>query len=363
MQILRFAFFFLFGISWLFTGCSSDPQAQRSGSGLRPMPLAFGKIRELTVVMDNALWKGRVGDTLDYYYAGPYLLLPQPEPILDIRHFTAQELLEDPLRKELRLMLFVCDLSDEQSLTSKMVRQDLGEEKIRRARENPGFRITVGRDKWAKEQTILYLFGFSEEELVNNLKRSMPVILDKIDEVDMEKLDATVYLDGENTKLVQLIRDRFKFNMRVPGEYVQALFDENVLWMRRETPDYSSSILVSTLPYTDPAQLTRQGLKQIRDSIGRKYISSELPNTFMKINDEDLPFLTDRTTVSGKYALEGRGIWEIENDYMGGPFLSLLIHQPEENQLIFLDGFVYAPGKDKRNNMLYLEHIFDSVRL
>lgn len=363
MQKLRFALFLLFSISWLFTGCSSEPQAQGSGSGLRPMPLAFGKIRELTVIMDNDLWKGQVGDTLDYYYAGPYLLLPQPEPILDIRHFTARELLEDPLRKELRLMLFVCDLSDEQSLTTQMVSKDLGEEKIRRARETPGFRITVGRNKWAKDQTILYLFGFSEEELVANVKKSMSVIMDKIEEVDTEKLDATVYLDGENTKLTQLIRDRYKFNIRIPGEYVQALYDESVLWMRRETTDYSSSILVSSIPYTDPSQLTKQGLKEIRDSIGRKYISSELPDTYMKVNDIDLPFLADATSVSGKYALEGRGIWEIENDYMGGPFLSLLIHQPERNQLIFLDGFLYAPGKDKRNNMLYLEHIFSTVRL
>ena len=52
---------------------------------------------------------------------------------------------------------------------------------------------------------------------------------------------------------------------------------------------------------------------------------------------------------------------EIEYDYMGGPFLSYLLHNPETNQLLFLDGFVYAPGKKKRNYMLFLEQILKTI--
>jgi hypothetical protein len=83
----------------------------------------------------------------------------------------------------------------------------------------------------------------------------------------------------------------------------------------------------------------------------------------MRINDIDLPMFTKVTQVDNKYALEARGIWEIANDYMGGPFVSYLIHNPKQDELLFIDGFIHAPGEDKRNFMQYLEHILDTVQL
>ena len=82
----------------------------------------------------------------------------------------------------------------------------------------------------------------------------------------------------------------------------------------------------------------------------------------MKINDLDLPLITTAITVDKKYTLEARGIWEMENDYMGGPFITYLVHDPNKNELIFLDGFLYAPGQDKRDHIMALEHIFKSLR-
>ena len=46
---------------------------------------------------------------------------------------------------------------------------------------------------------------------------------------------------------------------------------------------------------------------------------------------------------------------------MGGAFISYLRHNPDNNELLFVDGFVHAPGKDKRNFMQHLEHIISTV--
>lgn len=53
----------------------------------------------------------------------------------------------------------------------------------------------------------------------------------------------------------------------------------------------------------------------------------------------------------------------MENDYMGGSFISYLIHNPQKNELLFVDGFVYAPGEDKRNWMQYLEYIMNTRKI
>lgn len=82
----------------------------------------------------------------------------------------------------------------------------------------------------------------------------------------------------------------------------------------------------------------------------------------MKVNDIDLPMLVETTTLNNYFALEGRGIWEMENDYMGGPFVSYLIHNPNTNELLLLYGFLYAPGEDKREYMQQLEHVMHTIR-
>ena len=65
----------------------------------------------------------------------------------------------------------------------------------------------------------------------------------------------------------------------------------------------------------------------------------------MKVNDKDLPMFTYNTQVNNSYALEARGIWELENDFMAGPFISYLVHNPTKNELYFLDGFCLCSWK------------------
>lgn len=340
------------------TGCGEE--VQRS---MKPVPVAFGNINQLVVIADQEIWDGPVGDTLRFYYSSAFPILPQPEPMLDLSHFSAEELAADPLRKELRNYMIIADLSDENSQAARLIRNDVGEEKIRKAREEGNFSSLAGRDKWAKGQLLVYQFAFSEQQLIEVLKRNFPAVLKRVQEADEEKIEATVYLDGESAPLKQTVQEKIGIRLRVPNEYKLAIEDEDLIWMRKETAFQSSNLLVHKVKYTEQSQLSKEGLKAVRDSIGKKFISSTLPDTYMKINDVDLPMLVYETTIDGHYAIEARGIWEIENDYMGGAFISYLVHNPESNELVFLDGFVHAPGEEKRDFMQYLNYILNTARI
>jgi hypothetical protein len=345
-------------ITLLLTGCGEE--VQRS---LRPVPTAFGKINQLVVIADQEVWDGPLGDTIRFYYSSAFPILPQPEPILDLSHFTVENLEADPLRKELRNYMLIANLEDESSLATRLVRNDVGQEKIRQAREEGKFNPIAGRDKWAKGQLLIYQFAPTEDELIETVKRNFPSVLKRVHEADENKIEATIYLDGESYKLKEEVREKMNVNLRVPNDYLLATSEDNFIWIRKETPKISSNIMIHKVKYTDQQQLTKEGIKKIRDSLGRKYISSTLPNTYMQINDVDLPLLTSETTIDGHYALEARGIWEIVNDYMGGAFISYLVHNSENGELVFLDGFVHAPGEDKRNSMQYLEFILNTLKI
>lgn len=303
-----------------------------------------------------------LGDTLQYYYAAAYPILPQPEPIFDLYYLSPDKLLNQRVQREFRTILLIGDLSDTTSTATQLILKDIGPEKAAEARNNPELNSFVGRNKWANGQLIIYLFANSKDALLDVIRDNYPAVAKKVLDHDRPKLEATLFVGGENRKLMDEVKGQMGIDIRLPKEYFLALNKDNVMWIRRETEAISSNLLIYKFPYTNQSQLTKAGLKAVRDTLGRRYISSTLPNTYMRTNDQDLPMFTSVKTVNSNYTLEAKGIWDIVNDYMGGSFVSYLIYNPNKRELLFVDGFLHAPGKDKRNYMQHLEYILSSIQ-
>ncbi len=356
--MIKYARLLLFVLPLLMlTNCTEE--AQR---GMRAVPTAFGQLNEIVVVMDQELWDSHVGDTLRYYYSSAYPLLPQPEPVFDLRHFTPEDLKKDPLRKELRTYMFVANLAEEDSPTSQVIRKDVGQQKTDEARDNLEINNAAGRDKWAKGQLLVYQFAYSRDALIDALKANFPAVKRRVNEFDKKKLESYIYLDGVNNSLIKEVRDSMGVELRLPNDYFMAVNDGEVIWMRKETDKTSQNLLLKKMKYEDKAQLTEAYLLSLRDSIGRQYISSTIEDSYMRVNNEDLPIVFNTTKVNGNFAVEARGIWEIVGDYMGGSFISYMVLNPNTNELLFIDGFLHAPGEDKRDLMEHLDYIINTLK-
>lgn len=351
------AFVTLALLVFLGQSCDNDKMTQN----LQAIPTAFGKVNDVVIIADSSLWRSPVGDTIDFYYGSAYPVLPQPEPIFDLRHFSPEALDRTPIMKELRTYIVVANLSDKNSPTTQMVIDDLGEEKLRDD-DGDGFGNAVVRDKWAKGQLLIYLYGQSQRELLQGIVKSFPAVAERLREADAPRVDATAFFNGIARGLMDTVRTRLGAEMRIPATYFLApLEDTSVVWLRKDTPEGTNNLFLTRVPYSGQSVLSLEGIKTIRDSLGY-YVSTSLPNTYMKINDRDLPIFTDVTSINGDYALEARGVWEIENDFVGGPFVSYLIYDPNKSDLLFVDGFVHAPGEDKRDRMQELEYLINTIR-
>lgn len=343
----------------LASGCSSEMREK-----LTPIPTANGKLNELVVVADKNLWESPVGDTIRYYLASAYIILPQPEPIFDLRHLTPEDLYSHPIRQHYRSYLIIGDLKANSSETTALMSKDLGAEKIRRAQEDPNYNLSVGQNKWAQKQLLIYLFGNGYDDIAEKVKSNAAAIAQRVNKHDKEIVDANMYQGGVNNKLSKLVKNRFGITMDVPYDYFQALDDStnNTLWIRRETDFISSNIFIHRYPYTSEDQLTKEGVKLELNKLGR-YVSTEIETTYKHINDEDLPLYVENVKIDGRFAVEMRGIWEIVNDYMGGPFISYALLNTTTNEIILIEGFVHAPGKEKRDYMQRLAYLFASIKL
>jgi hypothetical protein len=83
----------------------------------------------------------------------------------------------------------------------------------------------------------------------------------------------------------------------------------------------------------------------------------------MVIAQEDIPPVFDTITdFPGGYAVETRGLWKVENNYMGGPFINYTMIDKANNKVLTLDGYIYFPNQDKKSYLRQLEAIFFAAK-
>jgi hypothetical protein len=58
-----------------------------------------------------------------------------------------------------------------------------------------------------------------------------------------------------------------------------------------------------------------------------------------------------------------RGLWRLVNDFMGGPYISLAELDASNQRVVVAFGYVYAPGKSKRNFLKQVEAMIYSLKL
>ena len=270
-----------------------------------------------------------------------------------------------PLRKELRSYVILADLSDQESETTKMVKADMGSERFNQALTTGNPNSTVGKDKWARGQVLIYMFGKDREALTSSIIKNFAATANRINHHDEKQLKSSIYLDRVNIGLGKEIASRFGVDMQIPGEYQQVIDDsENELvWLRKDTKEATLNIVVSRKDYTDQKQLSKEGLIEVINDFGEKFVTSDVEGDVLVVNTEDLPIYEYSSNIDNQYTKELRGTWEMTKAFAAGPFISYAIHSAESNSIIYITTFVLAPGTPKRDMMMQLDYIVKHAKV
>ncbi|MDF1694373.1 MAG: DUF4837 family protein [Saprospiraceae bacterium] len=355
-----FKYIFIGIILMSFWSCKNDVT-----KSFESKPMALARMNEIIALADEDLWDSPVKDTFNYYFQSAYPIMPAPEPMFDVRYFSPKELGYEPLRKELRTYIVLADLTDLEATTTKMLRRDLGEERFLKAKEDPTFQSSVGKDKWARGQIIVYLFANGKKALMETIRNNYSAIAKRIRLHDKDQLDASIYvLKNPSPGISKKIQNKFGVTIKIPGDYISLKEDvDNFMWFKKDTKEAAMNIIIQKFPYTSTSQLDPANIIQKRDEYGKTHIASGAEGSYMVTNTVDLPTYDYTYEIDGQYTKEVRGIWEMENDFMGGPYATYMVHNKVANELIFIDTFVYAPGKNKRDMMLQLDYIIKTLEI
>jgi hypothetical protein len=129
-----------------------------------------------------------------------------------------------------------------------------------------------------------------------------------------------------------------------------------------DTDDMIQGLVFRKFPYRSRNQFALDSIILLRNEYGARFIRTGFADAYMSTNTIDLPALEYTYYHNNMYVKEVRGIWETVNDFKGGPFVSYLLHNEKNGELLFVDAFVFAPGREKRDYMQQLDCIVKTIR-
>jgi hypothetical protein len=135
------------------------------------------------------------------------------------------------------------------------------------------------------------------------------------------------------------------------------------IWLKKEITSGNLSLIFYQIPITSVKDNNNavKSITRIRDSIGRIYIHGAVPRTRMMTEPAFSPYLS-KTKIYSKETFETKGNWELLHDFMSGPFVNYAIVDKPNNRILVIEGFCYAPSKQKRDLMFELEAIIKSTQ-
>lgn len=322
------------------------------------LPVSNGMADEVIIVGDPEMWKAGFEDAFKEEFYTPYPVLPQDEPTVRFSFVPFDQF--SRLFERHRNIIFLADLSSNSGV-SEFVSNSLGEEYTAKALNDPDFFYALKRDMWAKPQIILYVFGNDQKQLMANIKMNGYKLTDQILTNDLKnKYLAGQRLSERNYEIEKQLKSELNINMEIPLDHFVAASDSSMMWIRKETEDLSQGLFIKVVSLDSFINQPFAGVA-LRDSMG-KIVETENEGAYM-VSDTILPFYVRSVNLNGYEAIDTRGLWRMNKDFKGGPFVNYLILDEVNNRVIMLDGWVYAPKLKKKPQMRAVEAILSTFSI
>ena len=292
------------------------------------IPRASGRPYEVMVVMSDKDWQATQGRALFAVLDTDIPGLPQPE-----RSFHISQV--EPKRFDSILNIF-----------RNIILVDINKQIYTKTT------MKFSRDKYAIDQIVLTIQSPTPEDFADFCFEHGQDIIDFLTKMEMNRLIKELK-DKYSKKTAELAKEIFDCELHVPDEIKSYKRGENFFWTSSNGQSALVNICMYSYPYEGPETFNKQYVLAKRDSVMAVNIPGTLPS--MHMATDTLCTTVKPIVVHNQYALEARGLWYMENDGMGGPFVSHSRVDTTRNLVIVVEGFVFAPEKMKRGLMRRLE--------
>ncbi len=316
---------------YIFIAISSFYLFSCSGDHTKILPESSGKTHNILLIMDDKDWKEALGDSIRKYFAVEFNDLPQAEPLFSLQQAAPE--LYNGIFKTVRDAIIV------------------------KKGDNNGVHYYV--DKYAEPQLIVVIEGKDKTQIKQLIHDHADEIISRFKDFEIKNLQRKHRVSLRNSEDVQ---KELGIDIEIPDFFSLVDHQKNFFWFRRDLKNGEQDILLYSVPLKDEKDLKGDRVIFYRDSIGKKFIPGPTDDTYMKTEKNISPSQII-IKINGKKAIETRGLWNMKNDFMGGPYVNYSIVDKKHNRIIVGEGFIYAPAIDKRDYMVQLEAILKTIKL
>lgn len=319
---MRYAFIVLL---FMLFACQENGQKD-----VNTLPSMTGGLNELVIVLEEHLWQGGVGDSLRAVLGAEAQGIPWQESIFD--------LVQIPPKAYTRIF--------------ETHRNLLFFKKGKKA--SVGFQENTN----AKGQLMALVTYQNTKELKVLLKQYASVIAYRFQEQEKERLRTQMVLQTGLEKVFQ----KHKVDLNVPKDFTLVLDTTDFSWIEY-SPKHKEIIQGLFIYEINPeTPFTTWQLLAQRDSLAKQYVQGETTGSYMAVETQHYQPWIKYTESMGYNALEIKGLWKMQNAFMGGPFITHFIQDTTSNRILAIEGFLFNPGEDKRDKMQLLQLVLESAK-
>lgn len=298
------------------------------------LPNVSGKAGEVVIVIDKGDWEGIVGTTLRDTLAADCPYLPQREPL-----YTLVDLAPSGFNSIFKVHRNLVIVNISSSVTE------------------PG--VVFRQNVWAAPQCVISVNAPDNETAVKLIKENSALIKTTLEQAERDRVIANAK-KFEERSLTPAVTHVAGGSPHFPSGYQLKRKADDFVWISYEPQYVQQSILVMKYPVVEGEEMMSPGslISHINAELQRN-VPGMFENTYMTIAPAIVPSVKYMRYKGLDFA-DIRGLWDVHNDFMGGPFVAHAFYSKDGKDMIVLLAFVYAPRYDKRHYLRQVESILYS---
>ena len=318
MLMKRFFTFALLALSLL--GCKSTPAL---------LPTVSGKAGEVLVVIEKNDWDSQLGESVRGVLADEYPFLPVQEARYSVSNVSHGGFIE--MFQVHRNIVFF-DINPQAASTG----------------------VKFIKDKWATPQCLVLVSAHTAEMADSLFRDKAELIIETIEQAERERV-ITNTRKYENKSVYPAVSKVFGGSVHVPSGYKLAKITDDFAWIQDKKQYTTQGIFVYRYP-VGKDDFTMENLVNNRNRMLKANVPGMFEGTYMVTGTYWTP-QTRYLKYKGRDFAETHGMWEVEGDFMGGPFVSHAFYSPDGKYIVVAEAWVYAPKFDKRQYLRQTESL------
>ena len=148
-----------------------------------------GKINTISVIIDDPLWNGEIGDSIRNKFASPVIGLPQEEPLFTINQYPVKLL--EGFATDSRTIIVV-----------------------KKAAKNS---FEINKNQYASPQNVFHISGKTSAAIIDTIEKNAPKIVQMIKEMEIAE---TQKINKQSLINPKIITNKFHITLNIPSIFV-----------------------------------------------------------------------------------------------------------------------------------------------